>query len=221
VFGPYKGPPERMPGTRLEQVLAPGADRLYTLYTSARTGYAPHRTPVPANASVSFVHVLDLREGWAHCVGLPERLWDRPAAEQAMAVSPDGSTLFVVDAALGIVTTLDTSSLETRVAEDVGFGEVGGASAAAVVSADGRTLFVAAGGRDSTLFAVDVSTLEVIDRWSLEGRVSGLGLSGDGERLYVASGRGVAVVDPRTGERLVEVPLGDTGPVVRISPVGA
>jgi hypothetical protein len=31
----------------------------------------------------------------------------------------------------------------------------------------------------------------------------------------------VAVVDPRTGERLVEVPLGETGPVVRISPVGA
>jgi DNA-binding beta-propeller fold protein YncE len=210
-----------MPGTRLEQVLAPGADRLYTLYTSARPGYAPHQAPVPANASVSFVHVLDLQEGWAHCVGLPERLWDRPAAEQAMAVSPDGSRLFVVDAALGIVTALDTSTLETRVAEDVGFGEVGGASSAAVVSADGRTLFVAAGGRDSTLFAVDIATFEVVDRWSVDGRVSGLGLSGDGERLYVASGRGVAVVDPRTGERLVEVPLGETGPVVRISPVGA
>jgi DNA-binding beta-propeller fold protein YncE len=210
-----------MPGTRLEQVLAPGADRLYTLYTSAHPGYAPHQAPVPANASVSFVHVLDLQEGWAHCVGLPERLWDRPAAEQAMAVSPDGSTLFVVDAALGIVAAMDTSTLETHVAGDVGFGEVGDASAAAVVSADGLTLFVAAGGRSSRLFAVDVSTFEVVDRWSLEGRVSGLGLSGDGERLYVASGRGVAVVDPRTGERLAEVPLGETGPVVRIWPVGA
>jgi hypothetical protein len=220
VLGPYKGPPERMPGTRLEQLLGPGRDRLYTLYTSSRPGYAPHQAPVPANAAVSFVHVLDLREGWAHCVGLPRQLWDRPAAEQAMAVSPDGSTLYVVDAAQGVVAAMDTSTLETRVEEGVAFGEVDGAAAAAVVRADGSILYVAAGGRSATLFAVDASTFEVLDRWAIDGRVTGLGLSGDGARLYVASGRGVSVLDPSTGEALAEMPLGETGPVMRISPVG-
>src|SRR6187397_2600959 len=31
VFGPYKTPPERMPGIRLQQIISPNADQLYTL----------------------------------------------------------------------------------------------------------------------------------------------------------------------------------------------
>jgi hypothetical protein len=221
VFGPYKGPVERMPGTRLEQILAPDGARLYTLYSSTRPGYAPHDAPVPANADVSFVHVLDLRDGWAHCVGLPRQLWARPAAEQAMAVSPDGSELYVVDAARGVVAALDTSTLEVRVADHVPFGAVDGASASAQVSADGGTLFVAAGGTASTLFALDTSTFAVADRWSIDGRVSSLGLSGDGARLYVAGGQDVSILDPSSGQRLASVPLSSPGPVLRIEPLAA
>ena len=51
VFGPFKGPAERMPGTRLSQLLAPDADQLYTLYTSSRPGYAPHGAPVANDAA--------------------------------------------------------------------------------------------------------------------------------------------------------------------------
>ena len=116
VFGPYKTPPERMPGIRLQQIISPNADQLYTLYSSARPGYAPHHAAVPNDATVSFVHVLSLQEGWAHCVGLPEELWDRPASEQAMATSPNGRLLYIVDATLGLVTVMDTASLEIRTA---------------------------------------------------------------------------------------------------------
>jgi hypothetical protein len=219
VFGPYKGPPERMPGTRLEQILAPGADRLYTLYSSSRPGYAPHDAPVPANATVSFVHVLDLLEGWAHCVGLPEQLWKRPASEQAMAVSPDGATLYVVDPAVGVVVAMDTTTLETRVVDRLPFGVEEGANASARVSADGGTLFVAASGRTSTLFALGTSSFEIASRWSLDGPVSGLGLSADGGRLYVASADRVDVVDPLTGARLAGVPFASPGPILRLVPI--
>lgn len=218
VFGPYKGPPERMPGTRIEQVLAPDTNRLYTLYSSTRPGYVPHNAPVP-HAAVSFVHVLDLHEGWAHCVGLPKQLWDRPATEQAMAVSPDGSTLYVVDPARGVIAAMDTETLETRVETGVAFGDVTDADASVQVSADGSTLFVVAGGSTSTLFTLDAATFEVTHRAELEGRISGLGLSGDGARLYAANGRGVAVLDPATGDALAEVPLGATGAVLRLSPL--
>jgi DNA-binding beta-propeller fold protein YncE len=220
VFGPYKGPPERMPGTRLEQVLAPGADRLYTLYSSARPGYAPHAAPVAADAVVSFVHVLDLREGWAHCVGLPERLWDRPADEQAMAVSPDGSTLYVVDAVEGVVAAMDAATLETRVVDDLQFGMDAGVTASAQVSSDGRALFVTASGSSTTLFALDAATFEIAGRWALEDPVTGLGLSSDGDRLYAASSQGLVIVDPLSGVRLADVPVPIASPVVRISSLG-
>jgi DNA-binding beta-propeller fold protein YncE len=221
VFGPYKGAPERMPGTRLEQVLAPDGMRLYTLYTSARPGYAPHGAPVPRNATVSFVHVLDLREGWAHCVGLPRGLWSRPAEEQAMAVSPDGSTLYVVDAAVGLVAAMDTTTLGTRVIDDVPFGVEDGADASAEVSADGTTLFVTAGGATSSLFALETSTFTVDHRWTVDGPVSGLGLSADGVRLYVANGRAVGVLDPLTGDRLADVPLPSPSAVLTLSSLAA
>ena len=112
VFGPYKSPPERMPGTRLQQVYAPDGGKLYTLYTSTRAGYAPHDAPVPSDAAVSFVHVLSLSEGWAHCVGLPPAMWDQPASAQALATSADGRSLYIVDSARGLVTVMDTRSLE-------------------------------------------------------------------------------------------------------------
>ena len=146
VFGPYKSPPERMPGIRLQQVISPNADQLYTLYSSARPGYAPHHAPVPNDATVSFVHVLSLQEGWAHCVGLPEELWDRPASEQAMATSPNGRLLYIVDATLGLVTVMDTASLEIRTAP-IDLAVPGVRHTSAVVSADGSALFVGDVGR--------------------------------------------------------------------------
>jgi len=53
VFGPFKGPAERMPGTRLLQLLAPDGQRLYTLYSSSRPGYAPHDAPIAGTAARS------------------------------------------------------------------------------------------------------------------------------------------------------------------------
>jgi hypothetical protein len=220
VFGPYKGPPERMPGTRLEQLLAPNAQQLYTLYTSSRPGYAPHGAPVAENAAVSFVHVLSLDEGWAHCVGLPRSMWDRPAAEQAMATTPDGSYLYVIDAGRGLVAAMHTESLRVRTAPlslSVD-GEI--TRTAARVSPDGSTLFVATAGDDgSTVTAVDARTFDVIETWGLDGNMTGLGLSDDGARLYVALDDRIAVVDATTGAELAAVPVASSDPIMQVTPL--
>lgn len=207
VYGPLKVPPERMPGTRLEQLLSPRGDQLFTLYSSARPGYAPHDAPVATDAVVSFVHVLDLEQGWAHCVGLPEAMWDRPAASQAMAASPDGSYLFVVDAGLGIVAAMHTESLQVRSATiDLGLdGRID--HTAAQMSADGETLFVATAGERSIVTALDARSFRVVDRWELDDPVSSIGLSSDGSRLYAAIGDRVAVLDPDSGLQVGAVPL--------------
>lgn len=218
VFGPYKGPTERMPGTRLEQVRAPDGSQLYTLYTSERPGYAPHGAPVARNAVVSFVHVLSLTDGWAHCVGLPKPFWHRPASAEALATSPDGSKLYVVDTGIGMATVLDTSSLEILDTASIGARLPDTGRTTAVVSSDGSALLVGAG---SSLLAIDTSTLRVDRRIEVSGGVSGLGLSGDGTQLYVAEGDGLEVLDPPTWSRLGVVPLTSPAPILQVSALGS
>lgn len=218
VFGPYKGPAERMPGTRLEQVRAPDGSQLYTLYTSERPGYAPHGAPVPRNAVVSFVHVLSLTDGWAHCVGLPKPFWHQPASAEALAASPDGTRLYVVDVGIGLVTALDTSSLEILDTAPIGTRIPDAGRTTATVSGDGSTLFVGAG---PSLLAIDTSTFEVSRRLTVPGDVFGLGLSGNGTELYVALGRGLEVLDPATGSELGVVPVTSPAPILQVSAIGS
>jgi hypothetical protein len=215
VFGPFKGPAERMPGIRLQQVLSPNADQLYTLYSSARPGYAPHHAPVPHSATVSFVHVLSLQEGWAHCVGLPEELWDRPASEQAMATSPNGRLLYIADPTLGLVTVMDTASLEIRT-HPIDLSVSGVRRTSAAVSGDGSALFVATAGEHPGITRIDTDTFEVVRTWATDD-VSGLGLSADGERLYVAFDDRVEVMDATTGSELAGVAVASPAPIERVS----
>jgi hypothetical protein len=212
VFGPYKGPAERMPGIRLQQVMAPNDDQLYTLYSSAQPGYAPHEAPVASDATVSFVHVLSLQEGWAHCVGLPKMLWDRPASEQALAPSPNGRLLYVVNAALGVVSVMDTRTLAILRTTQIGRTLDGITRTSAVVSDDGASLYV---GAASQVERIDTDSLTVADVWDT-GDVTGLGMSADGRRLYVAVGEDVKVLDARTGAELGAVAVPSPAPIDRL-----
>ncbi len=222
VFGPFKGPAERMPGTRLEQVLAPDATRLYTLYSSSRPGYAPHDAPVPNAAVVSFVHVLSLQDGWAHCVGMPKAMWDRPATEQAMAATPDGEHLFVIDAGRGLVAVMHTETLEVRTAP-IELPSVGAIDrTSAQISPDGGTLFVAVAGDDgSTVSAIDAATFETLATWHVDGAISGLGIASDGAHVYAAVEGQVVVLDAATGDEVREVAVPTDAPVVRVTPLAA
>ena len=220
VFGPFKAPAERMPGTRLQQVSSPDGGQLYTLYSSARAGYAPHDAPVPSTAVVAFIHVLDLDDGWAHCVGLPEAMWDRPTSAQAMAAAPDGRSLYVVDAELGIVARMDTETLQVRTGELDLPSTDSIERTTATVSTDGGTLFVGTGGVRSAVTAIDVATFDTIGHWTMDGSVSGLGLSSDGFRVYAALGNRVAVLDPASGLELGVVPLLTPGPVTSLVALG-
>ncbi len=216
VFGPYKAPAERMPGTRLEQVWPPDGRQLYTLYTSDRPGFAPHDAPVPRNAVVSFVHVLSLEEGWAHCVELPGAFWGQPASAEAMTASPDGRTLYIVDAEKGLVTTLDASSLDVSGPYHVSLPAPGGRTSA-TTSADGRTLFVGTAGDGGKVAAIDTRTFSLAGSWSVGGGVSGLGLSTDGSRLYVALDDRVDILDPTSGRDLGSVSLTTPAPIVQVT----
>jgi sugar lactone lactonase YvrE len=165
--------------------------------------------------------VLNLRNGWAYCVGMPKALWDQPASAQAMATGPDGRSLFVVDSVRGIVAEMDTKSLQVLRTNRIDFGDGVGERTSALVSADGSTLFVGtAGDQGAAVTAIDATTLMERDRWAMPGSVSGLGLSADGLTLYVGSGNRLLVVDPADGRELTSVAFEGLGSILRIGTPG-
>jgi hypothetical protein len=220
VTGRFRSPPERMPGVRLSQVLAPDAEQLYTLYSNEGSGYG--WKGAGGTEAVTFVHVLNLRKGWAFCAGLPEELWGQPARAQAMAVSPDASRLYLVDTMRATVAVMDTKSLEiVQEAAAPSLASAGRARASARVSGDGRRLFVGGAGDGREVVVLDAATLHVADRWRMPDRVSGFGLSPDGRRLYAALGDRVAMLDPETGDRLAEVAFGGAESVHHVGPAAS
>jgi DNA-binding beta-propeller fold protein YncE len=199
VFGRFKTPPERMPGIRLAQVFDPTAEQLYTLYTNRA---AEHFHDGWSDASygdreVSFVHVLNLRQRWAYCAGLPRLLWGQPAKAQAMAPSPDGRFLYIVDSMRGLIAEMNTRSLEITRSARIDMGPFAHGRTSAGMSNDGKTLYVGVGR--SEVSRIDVESLHLLGRWPVPGDVSGLALSEDGARLYAALGDGLAVLDTGTG----------------------
>jgi hypothetical protein len=219
VFGRFKTPPERMPGVRLTQVFDPASDQLYTLYTNrSRKGYdgswdgdgyaSGARGARPAD-EVSFVHVLNLRDGWAFCAGLPRALWGRPASAQAMTPSPDGRHLYIVDSMRGIVADMNTRTLRIRDTVRLDLEGSGGRRTSAATSADGATLFVSSARDGAAVYAIDTATMEVAARWTVPAAVRDLALSGDGRRLYAALEDRVAILDAVTGAGLLELRFPD------------
>jgi DNA-binding beta-propeller fold protein YncE len=151
---------------------------------------------------VSFVHVLNLRDGWAYCAGLPRVLWGRPASEQAIVPSADGRHLFIVDSVRGVVADMDTRTLEILRTVRLDLSGNGGVRTSAVATPDGRRLFIGSAADGAAIYGLDAATLRVVDRWRMPGDVRGLALSEDGQRLFAALPDRVAVLDARTGEGL-------------------
>jgi hypothetical protein len=213
VFGRFRSPPERMPGIRLAQVFDPTAEQLYTLYTNEPASHFHDHWQDAAydDRAVSFVHVLNLRQGWAYCAGLPKALWGRPASAQALAPSPDGRSLYVVDSVRGLIAEMDTRTMRITRTQRLPLGGRERGRTSALVGPDGSALYVGMGG--SAVSRIDLETLEVRNRWRLPAPVRGLAASEDGHRLFFALSDRIAMVDTETGRTLSTFP---TGPVESI-----
>jgi WD40 repeat protein len=217
VFGRFASPPERMPGVRLGQVFDPASEQLFTLYTNRAAAHFHDgwEAEPPGGREVSFVHVLNLRAGWAYCAGLPRSLWGHPRDTQAMATSPDGRSLYVVDSIRGLVAEMDTRSLTIVRTSRVDLPAFAGGPTSASTSEDGGDLFVAVGG--TTITRIDVETLTTEVDWTLSGDVGSLALSEDGARLFASLGDRVEVLDPRNGERIASLPFGPVESILSVA----
>jgi hypothetical protein len=234
VTGRFKAPPERMPGVRLAQVYDPQTTQMYTLYSNQpgayTNGYEHAGGATHELADETFVHVLNMREDWAFCAGVPKEMWGGTAREQSLTPSPDGRWLYIVDAREGTIAVMNTRTLKVERTATVDLAgehgshgtEGGGAIRTSVaVSRDGSSLFVASGASPGTVAAIDVADLTITDRWASPLPVSGLGVPLDGSGLYLAGGGSIALLDLSSGEASVTVPTPVIQTIVQVDPLPA
>jgi DNA-binding beta-propeller fold protein YncE len=148
------------------------------------------------------VHVLNLLEGWAYCLDLPQPIGIGPASQHALALSPDGRTLYVADRSSGKIVVADTNQLLVRAVADVPADpDVSGSTAVVGVGGDG-SLFLSDG---SELLVVEPKTLQVGRHLALPGIPTGLGMSVDGQRLFVSTEDRILAMDPVTGYEVGQI----------------
>jgi hypothetical protein len=177
---------EDMRGTARTHAMAPDGSRLYTLYNLEM----PH--PDGTIHRHAFVHVLDLREKWAHCVDLPASFVTSSETASAIAVSSERDRVYVVNRKAGEVAEVDTLDVSLR--RTVPLRLAPDESLAVTTSAHG--LFVGTGQR---VVALD-SALHPVGEWRLERMVVGLQPSGDGRHLYVSTRDQLLTLDLRGGQ---------------------
>ncbi len=194
VASPDKVPPSSMQGTRLQQVWAPDRSVLYTLYTNQ----------VSSGAPVTFVHVLNLEDKWAHCIDLPAAFGASRPNAKAMVGSPNGTRLYVTDADAHRIATIDTRRFEVVTTTTASLPAPGAANpASASLSPDG-TLLVSGGNE---VAAFDTGSMTAGPAWASELPIEDLQLNVDGSILYAATTDQIEALDPRTGTLRGIIPL--------------
>src|SRR6266568_4914482 len=150
-----------------------------------------------------FVHALNVPGKYAQCiVDVGGTL--SPSSMFAMALTEDGSKLFVVDSVVGNVTLID--GLAQKVTRTATFKTTGipgdPRAASAVVSRDGSRLYASAARGVAVINTADLT----LKAWVAPDVIlRSLALSSDGARLYALSGDAIYVIDAAAGRVLTRV----------------
>ncbi len=204
VYSPNVELEPEMRGVARDQVLDPDSTFLYTLY-SLEPGDDPLADPgAPGQDRYAFVHVLSLEEDWSFCIFLPEPIGTTEDAKLSIAVSPDGSMLYVTDASTATVVAIETDFFTVvdqgavpQLQADARSGPL-----ATAVGRDGR-LYALTGGGAIIALNPDLETLERI--WFSERPSFDLQISSDGRQLRVAQPGQVVLVDIGTGQEVASL----------------
>jgi DNA-binding beta-propeller fold protein YncE len=194
---------EQMAGYPLAQVRRPEG-LVFTLYQGTR---------------FPFIHALSTSEGWAVCIDLPASGLDdaTAAADWGLAQAPGGSSVYAVNATLGLVGEVDPAQLGLRRSASVKplagtaivlakFGHQAGGPTGrrVVVGPDGMTIYAAGAGG---IMALDSSTLKETATFEKGTAVDALAVTPDGGTLYALLHDGhIVKIDTVTGTVLGTVP---------------
>ena len=226
-------------GFRTAAVLSPDGHSMFRLDIGSQTTNCtltdgPKCTP---NGTPPYVVALDLTTRRATQLTLPAAqvssdfekylLW-------SLAITPDGSTLYAVNPALGVIDEVDARQMSLRRTAPITVARSGDDVLAtiarfffpvvdakryliggAMLSPDGRTLYAAA---HDGLAVIDTASLASRAVWQQAHQFDTLRLSSDGRRLYAMDNmKGkLVMIDTTTGATLGEVKLQYVPAILRI-----
>ncbi|MEA2538382.1 MAG: hypothetical protein QOF11_2616 [Chloroflexota bacterium] len=166
-----------------------------------------------------FIHALNSIDRWAVCIDLPTSGSDDASAatDWGLAPAPDGSSVYAVNATLGLVAEVDPAQpglrRSVRVKPLASAGIVlakfahqasGPAGRRVVVGPDGKTIYAAGAGG---IIALDASTLKAARTYAAGSAVDALAVTPDGGTLYALRHDGhIVKLDAATGALLGTVP---------------
>lgn len=167
-----------------------------------------------------FIHALSSADGWAVCIDLPATGSDNAdaALDWGLTPSPDGRSIFAVNATLGLAVEVDSNDLSvSRTAQfaapasaaislaKFGHQEGGPAGRRVVAAPDGSTLYAAGSGGIVQIAADD---LKMTGAFLQGSAIDSLGLTLDGRTLYalVHDGGRIVQLDSASGEVIGRVP---------------
>jgi hypothetical protein len=162
-----------------------------------------------------FVHALNAAAGFAVCLDLPTG--DRGLEEQrvldwGLAASPDGTSVYAVNATVGEIVEIDRGALQIRtsasiepIAQDrfvlAKFGHIEGGPVGrrVIVSTDGRMAYAA--GAEG-IVAIRTADLLGAGRYPTNSTVEAIGLTPDGSTIFALLGDGgrIVALDAATGK---------------------
>lgn len=189
-----------MQGKALTRQMAPDGSASYTLYINQQENKA-------------FIHILpldDVPNGYfARCIDLPVGASPDLLTYYTLALSPDGSTLYAINTALGTITRVSVQA-------DYVFNIPNGSTqrfraplasapgapvpySGAVVSSDQQTLYAA--GVDGIYAFGARDNLQVLGHYLVGQAFTSVALSTDGRMLYAVSpSRGIVMFDLTNGQ---------------------